>query len=165
MPSLLPAARSWAASALFALALACGGPSAASLQQEAEAALAAKDYPTALAKVDAALALADVSADKAQSWRFESLRLDAFASGGQGAEVKAALERLSAAYDAQLTAALYRSLADKLRAAGDGTGAVDVLDAGAKKFPNDPSFAAAIDDLKKSADPAEIERLKALGYL
>ena len=48
---------------------------------------------------------------------------------------------------------------------GDGGGYADLLDAGVKKFPDDKTFQEAIDAMKNSADPAEVERLKALGYL
>ena len=75
------------------------------------------------------------------------------------------LERLATPYPTQISASLYLSLADKLRAAGDGAGYTNLLDAGKKKFPDEASFQAKIDELKTSADPAEVERLKALGYL
>ena len=150
---------------VFLLACGGGGPSTEDLQKGVEAAVQAKDYVGAVTKADEALKVDAVAKDPAKAWRFESMRLSALADGGKGADVMTALTRLSGAYDKQLTAALYQSLADKLRAAGDGEGAVNVLDAGKKKFPADPSFEAAIEALKSSADPAEIERLKALGYL
>jgi hypothetical protein len=142
-----------------------GGPSSEELQKGVESAVQAKDFPGAVAKADEALKVEAIAKDAAKAWRFESMRLGALADGGKGADVLASLTRLGGAYDKQLTAALYQSLADKLRAAGDGEGAVNLLDAGKKKFPEDQSFQAAIDAMKSSADPAEIERLKALGYL
>jgi hypothetical protein len=63
---------------------------------------------------------------------------------------------------------MYRSLADKVKTAGDTTGAIDILAAGDVRFPDDhASFVEAITALQSSGelDPAEIERLKALGYL
>jgi hypothetical protein len=150
---------------LVFLAACGGGPSAEEQQQQVEAALSAKDWTGAVAAADAALADGAISQDAAKSWRFQSLRLTALAEGGQGSEVVATLGRLGATHKAQLTPALYRSLADKLKAGGDGQGAIEVLDAAIKAHPDDPSFQAAIDALKTSADPAEIEKLKALGYL
>jgi hypothetical protein len=61
---------------------------------------------------------------------------------------------------------LYRSLADKARAAGDNPGAIEILAAGDKRYPDDPSFRQAIDELKAGAvSPDEVAKLKALGYL
>ncbi|MES2641385.1 MAG: hypothetical protein V4850_17975 [Myxococcota bacterium] len=154
--------------ALFLTAALTGcesGPSAEDLQKGVESAMAAKDYPGAVTKADEALKNEAIAKDAAKAWRFESMRLQALADGGKGADVASSLERLTGAYDKQVTPALYRSLADKLKIAGDGEGTVTVLDAGLKRFPEDPSFRAALDDLKNSADPEEIERLKALGYL
>jgi hypothetical protein len=153
---------------LFSAALSScggGGTSPEQHQQGVEAALSVKDWTAAVTKADAALLDPAVSKDAAKAWRFESLRLTALAEGGKGAEVLASLTRLSATYKAQLTPSLYRSMADKLKAGGDGEGAISVLDAAIKAFPDDPSFQAAIETLKTSADPAEIEKLKALGYL
>lgn len=151
---------------LVATLVGCGGgPTAEQLQKDVESAMAAKDYPGAIAKADAALQAEAVKGDAAKAWRFQSLRLNALAEAGKGKEVVASLTSLSGAYDKQLTAALYHALADKVRAAGDGGGYAELLDAGMKKFPQDTSFQAAIDAAKNSADPAEVERLKALGYL
>lgn len=150
---------------LAVLALGACSPSLQERREEAQAALDAGDFPKALQLADTVLAEAATKNDAAEAWRLEQIRLDALARTGKGGDVRAALDRLAGPYDKQLTAPLYRALADKLRAASDGQGAIDVLDAGLKRFPSDPSFQAALDDLKKSADPAEIERLKALGYL
>jgi thiamine pyrophosphokinase len=151
----------------FVALVACGGggPNAEQLQKDVEAAMQAKDYPTAIKKADEALAVDAIKGDAAKAWRFHSLRLNALAEGGKGKDVLTALGTLGGSYDKQLTAALYHALADKVRAAGDGGGYAELLDAGKKKFPEDASFQAAIDAAKNSADPAEVERLKALGYL
>ncbi len=150
----------------FALFTACAsGPDVEKLQADVDAAAAAKDYAGAIQKADAALALPEVSADAAKAWRFESAKLHAQAAAGNGADVKAALERLAGSNPKQVTASTYLTLADKLRAAGDGPGYADLLDAGLKRFPAETAFQTKIDEMKSSADPAEIERLKALGYL
>ena len=142
-----------------------GGATAEDHQQMIEAALSVKDWNAAVAKADVALADPAIGQDAAKAWRFESLRLTALAEGGKGAEVIASLSRLTGTNPAQMTPSLYRSMADKLKAGGDAQGAIEVLDAAIKAHPNDPSFQATIDTLKTSADPAEIEKLKALGYL
>ncbi len=149
----------------LALTACSGGPDAASLLASVEAKAAAKDFIGAVTEADQALKLQVVSGDAATAWRFESARLSALAMGGKGAEVKESLERLATTYNAQVTCPLYLALADKVRAAGDGPGYTDLLDAGVKKCPDEAAFASKIEELKGSADPAEIERLKALGYL
>src|SRR5215470_393245 len=127
------------------LAWGCGGKSAADYQQEAQAALDARDVPKALAVVTEALQQDAVRSDAAGAWRLEQIRLEALAKSGKGADVKAELERLAAQYPKQVTASLYRSLADKTKAAGDPAGAIDILAAGDQRFPADhASFAEAI---------------------
>ncbi len=147
------------------LSACAGGPDAAALQADVDAKIAARDYSGAVAKADEALRVPAFAGNPAMAWRLESARLGALAAGGKGAEVKAALERLAGPYPAQITSAQYLALADKVRAAGDGAGYADLLDAGLKKFPEEPAFAAKIEQMKSSPDPEEIERLKALGYL
>lgn len=151
--------------ALLSLTACSSGPDVAALQADVEAKVAAKDYAGATAAADAALKLPEVSGTPATAWRFESARLGALANGGKGADVKSSLERLSTPYAAQVTCALRLSLADKVRAAGDAPGYTDLLDAGVKACPQEPAFTSKIEELKTSADPAEVERLKALGYL
>lgn len=167
LSSKLLSPRPLLAALLVGLALSgcASGPSAEDFQKGVEAAMAAKDYPGAVQKADEALKDEAIAKDPAKAWRFESMRLHALGEGAKGAEVVAALERLKLPFEKQITPALYRSLAEKLTVAGDGEGTIKVLDAGLKRFPGDPSFQAALDDLKKSADPEEIEALKALGYL
>lgn len=158
--------RSFALAFAAAFAVGCSsGPDVEALQKGVDDAVAAKDYAGAVAKADEALKAEAVAKDPAKAWRFESAKVNAQAAGGKGADVKAALERLAGPYPKQVTSSLYLSLADKLRAAGDGPGYADLLDAGKKKFPEEAAFGAKIEELKTSADPAEIERLKALGYL
>ena len=148
---------------LLHLLLACG-PSLADREADARAALDARDWAKAHSTADEALEAA--GGDAAAAWRLEQIRLDALAGEKNGAEVRASLERLGGTYPKQVNGALYRAVADKLKAAGDGAGAIDVLDAGLKRFPDDAKlFQEQIDAAKATADPDEIERLKALGYL
>jgi hypothetical protein len=153
---------------LAAISWGCGGKSAADYQKEAQAALDGKDNPKAVAIVAEALQKDAVRADAAAAWRLEQIRLEALARSAKGAEAKAELDRLAAAYPKQVNASLYRSLADKAKAAGDVPGAIDILTAGDQRFPADhAAFVEAIEALKQAGglDPAQVQRLKALGYL
>ena len=110
--------------------------------------------------------LKNAGSDKATAWRLEQVRLEALAKGSKGAEVAKELERLAGTYPQQVTAALYRSLADKTKAAGDTSGAIDILAAGDVRFPADPTSKTAIEEIKGAGVSAEeVEKLKALGYL
>jgi len=151
---------------LAALLLVACEASLADREKEARAALDARDFAKARQVSEAALAAAGTQ-DAATAWRLEQIRLDALAAEKQGAEVVASLERLAGRYPAQVTPALYRSLADRLKAAGDTSGAIDVLAAGDKRFPEEHEiFLKEIEALKQGGlDPAQVERLKALGYL
>jgi hypothetical protein len=111
---------------LAAISWGCGGKSAADYQKEAQAALDGKDNPKAVAIVTEALQKDAVRGDTAAAWRLEQIRLEALARSAKGAEAKAELDRLAAAYPKQVNASLYRSLADKAKAAGDVPGAIDI---------------------------------------
>ncbi len=152
---------------LLTFLVACGGGAdPASLQAKVDEALAAKDWPAAVTRAEEALANATVSGDPATAWRFESLRLDALADGGKGDDAASTLARLSEAYPKQATAAVYRAVADKLRVAGDGTGAATVLDAGVKRFPSErAAFEADIAALANAGGEGVTDMLKQLGYL
>ncbi|HEY8517289.1 MAG TPA: hypothetical protein VIS07_17400 [Candidatus Binatia bacterium] len=146
--------------------LACEA-SLADREKEARAALDARDFAKAQNISEAALVDAASGKDAALAWRLEQIRLDALSHQKQGAEVVRTLERLATQYPQQVTPALYRAQADRLKAAGDVTGAIDVLAAGDKRFPQEHEiFLKEIEALKQgNLDPAQIERLKALGYL
>ena len=154
---------------LFAAFLAaCGGKSAADYQTEARAALDGGDGTKAIAIVTEALGQEAVKKDPAAALRLEEIRLEALAKAGKGAEVKLELERVATAYPKNVGASLYRSLADRVKTAGDTAGAIDILLAGDKRFPADhASFQEAIDGLKATGgvDPEQIEKLRKLGYL
>ncbi len=161
--------RKWATMALFAAFLAaCGGKSAADYQSEARAALDAGDASKAIEVVTAALGQDAIKQDAAASLRLEQIRLEALARAGKGAEVKSELERVASAYPKNVNASLYRSLADRVKATGDASGAIDILVAGDKRFPAEhASFQEAIDGLKAAGavDPDQVEKLRKLGYL
>jgi hypothetical protein len=155
-------------SVLAVLLAACGGKTGAEYHDEARAALDGGKPAEAIRMAEEGLARNAAAADAAVAWRLEQVRLEALARSGKGAQVKTELERLAQVYPQQVTAALYRALADKTKEAGDTPGAIDVLTAGDQRFPAEhASFVEAIDALKATGnlDPAQVQRLKALGYL
>jgi hypothetical protein len=146
--------------ALFLLLSCSGGPEAK--LEDARAKLAAGDYAAAAAAAGEGLA----AADGAVAWRLELTALEAEARGGKGSEARARLERLAGGpFAAQAGGSLYVQTAGQLREAGDAPGAVDVLDSGAKRFPDDADIARAIAQAKASGSDAELERLRSLGYV
>ncbi len=150
---------------LFALLVGCG-KGVADLQAEAQAALVKGEY--ASAESTAAQALGLGKADRPTAWALENIALEAQARGGKGAEAAATLERLAGEYAPQVNAALYLAIGSYVKDAGQTDAAIDILAAGDKRFPEQhDQFVAAIDEMKNTQelDPAEIEKLKSLGYL
>jgi tetratricopeptide (TPR) repeat protein len=151
------------------LVLVCGlgcSPSASDLQKQATSALSSMQYDKALALSEQALALGE--SDPLLAWQLEQVRLEAMARKGQGAQVKAALEQLSQRYSAQVGSTQYLTMGTLVQEAGDTTGAIDLFAEGDKRFPEESAaFKTAIDGIKNKvdSDSAEIEKLKALGYL
>ncbi len=160
MRSVLPAL-----AVVAGLAAGCG-PDPQALQEEAQAALDRRDLDVAIAKADEGIATA--KQDRAAAWRLEQVRLEALARGAKGADVQATLERLSGSYAAQVQAPLFLAAAGWLKEAGDTKGAVDLLVAGDTRFPAEHErFQAAITEMSQARElaPADVERLRALGYL
>ena len=150
------------------LVAACGGGGPTTYENDARAALNGGDMPKAIRVAEDGLAQDGVKKDPAAAWRLEQIRLDALATSGKGTDVKKELDRLAAAYPKQVSASLYRSLADKAKTVNDVPGAIEILTAGDQRFPAEhASFVDAIGALKDGAamDPATVKRLKALGYL
>jgi tetratricopeptide (TPR) repeat protein len=153
---------------LAACLVGCQGKSPADYQKAAQAALDARDPAKAIHLTEEALGQDAVRQDPAMAWRLEQVRLEALARHGKGAQVKTELERLAGVYPKQVGGSLYRSLADGAREAGDNTGAIEILTAGDERFPDEHAkFAEAIEALKNAEDldPAQVEKLKSLGYL
>jgi hypothetical protein len=147
---------------------ACGGGGSTTYENDARAALNGGDMPKAIHVAEDGLAQDAVKKDPAAAWRLEQIRLDALATSRKGADVKQELDRLAAIYPKQVSASLYRSLADKAKTVNDVPGAIEILTAGDQRFPAEhASFVDAIGALKGGAamDPATVKRLKALGYL
>ena len=142
-------------------------PDPAQLKDEAQQALSVGDFSQA--REISARALGQVpESDKRLIWSLERIRLEALARDNQAAEAFETLERLAAEYPAQADASLYLAIASYLEEAGGAGGAIDILVAGDKRFPEkSEQFEAEIQELHEagSMDPAEIERLRSLGYL
>ena len=146
--------------AWLSILAACGAGPEQRLE-EARDALARGAYPEAAAAAEKGLG----AADGATAWRLELVALEAEARGGKTAEVLARLERLAGAWSEQLTGSLYVQTAGQVKESGDVAGAISVLDAGAKRFPQDADIATAIAQAKASGTAAELEALRSLGYV
>src|SRR5262249_49416630 len=109
------------------------------------------------------------SPDAVTSWGLEVVKLESLARSGQGEATLAQLQRLTGAWPDNMMADQFAATADQLRAAGQGAAAIQALDQGLKRFPQDPALLAQIEQAKKKAgsepDSAEVERLRTLGYI
>jgi tetratricopeptide (TPR) repeat protein len=142
------------------------GPDVEQLKDEAQQALSVGDFSQAREISTRALEQVPES-EKRLAWALERIRLEALARDDQAAEAHDTLERLATDYPVQANAALYLAIASYVGDAGDSGGAIDILVAGDKRFPEDSEkFKAQIHQLQAGGlDPAEIERLRSLGYL
>jgi len=151
--------------ALGALALACGGQSAQDHLAAARASLASSDYAAATGAADAGLA---ANPDEVTAWGLELVKLEALSRSGDGAGTVAQLTQLADANAARITAADYSGTAQLLRTAGQKAEAIQVLDLGFKRFPDDAVIKKMLDDSVEAGadvDPAELEMLRSLGYI
>jgi len=130
----------------------------------ARGALAESLYADAIAAADAGLA---GDADAVTAWGLELVRLEALARDGRGDDALAQLEELAALRPEQMPATQYSTTADQLRAAGQGAAAIQVLDAGLGRFPDDPTLLDLIEEAKAAPAPGseELEMLRSLGYV
>jgi tetratricopeptide (TPR) repeat protein len=147
-----------------ALLLAACGQSARDALDQARKELSETRYSEAIAAADAGLAR---KPDPITSWGLEIVKAEALARAGKGPETVAQLEKLAAGWPDNLGAAQYAASADQLRGAGQGAVAIEVLDLGLKRFPDDPNLRAQIEQAKQASGPdsEEMERLRSLGYL
>jgi hypothetical protein len=107
----------------------------------------------------------DAGAEGPTAWRLELAALEGEARGAKTADVLARLDRVAQAWSVQVTGSLYVQTAGQLKEAGDAAGAINVLDAGARRFPGDPDIAQAIAQSQASGTAEEVERLRSLGYV
>ena len=149
----------------FAVACGSGEPN---VEDAANTAMTAGDFGVAMDKASAGLESARASGDRAAVWRLEMIVLEAMARSGQGALIVAELDRLSTDYAKQVNAKLYLSLGSHAKAAGDTNGAIELWASGDKKYPAESAlFKREIEALQSAGtlDPAELEKLKTLGYI
>jgi hypothetical protein len=149
---------------LMALALAACAESPRASLDEARQALAESRYADAIAAADAGLA---GEADAVTTWGLELVKLEALARDGRGDDTLAQLEELATLRPENMPASQYSATADQLRAAGQGAAAIQVLDAGLGRFPQDETLLALIEEAKAAPAPGseELEMLRSLGYV
>jgi hypothetical protein len=145
------------------LLIACGESARDALEQ-ARKSLAETAYPEAIASADAGLSR---SPDKATGWGLELVKLEALARSGSADAAVAQLAKLGTEWPDQMKADQYVATADQLRAAGQGAAAVQALDQGLKRFPQDQALLAQIERAKKAPAPGsdELKMLETLGYI
>jgi tetratricopeptide (TPR) repeat protein len=146
---------------LIALLCACEKPPQA-LLADARQDLASAAYADAVSAAEAGLAAAP---DAATAWGLELVKLDALAWSGRAEEAKGQIQRLAGLHPERMPATEYAATAHQLRLAGQGTTAIEVLDLGAKRYPDDALIARMIGDSSTSSSPAELEMLRSLGYI
>ncbi len=136
---------------------------------EARTALADAAYDEALAAAEAGLRAAAAGSqealDDATSWGLQLAKLEAHARAGHGEEAKEQLTELARLHPNRVVASEYFATAQQLREAGAGTAAIEVLDMGAILFPYEPVIGRMIEEASAGGDPAELELLRALGYI
>lgn len=163
----------------FALAVAlaaCGG--AETLDQAIaglEDSYNAKDYAAVVTGAGPLLTRCESEgAPAADAWRVEKLRLQSLAKQGHGAKALEHLTRLEGEHDGKVDAKLYGQVGQfVMNASGYDNAlseAIDVLDAGAKKWPDKADFfKPQIEVLKErvlaGGSDADRAKLQQLGYL
>ena len=148
----------------------CGEPGLNEIKEGVKTSLSTSSFAQARADCESVLTHNKAAMSRADRWAFEDLRLQAVARSGDGAESVATLGRLAGEYASQITPAYYVKITSYVRDGGDLLGAVDLLAAGAERFPADKSkFDALAEALKEAAssagDSEALEKLKSLGYV
>lgn len=127
--------------------------------------LAAAAYRDAIA--DAELGLRG-GPSESTTWGLELVKLEALARAGMAEETKAQLEKLVRLYPDRIPASEYSATAHQLKSAGQGAAAIEVLDLGMKRHPDDPVIARMIGSAASGSggpDSAELDMLRSLGYI
>ena len=147
--------------ATFSLLFACGTNPQQHLES-AQSSLASGSWDAAVTAAQEGL---NASPEDTIAWRLELAMLEAYARGGKADETVKQIEKLAGANADRVNGKLYVSTAGQLKEAGDATGAITVLDAGAKRYPTDGEITKAIEAAKSTGDDAELEALRSLGYI
>jgi hypothetical protein len=160
---------------LLALATCLGGCAGEPTLDEAidglQASYDAKDFDAVVGGADALVSRCEAEgADESRAWKVERLRVESLASLGKGDDTKTHLERLSGSFASRVDAKLYNKMGTLVEQANELIQAIDVYDAGAKRFPAQATiFKQRIEELKTRAmaagDDAALDHLKSLGYL
>jgi tetratricopeptide (TPR) repeat protein len=140
------------------------GESAREFLATAKTALADSRYDEAVGAAEAGLAQ---SPDEVTAWGLELVKLEALARGGQAEDTLAQLEKLAGQRPEQVPADQYAATADQLRSAEQGGAAIQALDLGLKRFPENDQLLAQIEAAKAAPAPGsdELEMLRSLGYV
>ena len=151
---------------LFLIALgwlACGG-SARDALGDARGALAEARYDDAIVAAETGLS---GQPDEVTAWGLELVRLEAMARGGRGDDAVALIARLAEERPQQIGASQYSASAGQLQAADQGVAAIQMLDLGLQRFPDDPALKDLIEQAKAAPEAGsdELEMLRSLGYL
>ncbi len=107
------------------------------------------------------------SPNAATSWGLELVKLEAHARAGHGENAKLQLSQLARQHPDRIPASEYFATAHQLKMAGQGPAAIEVLDLGMRRFPDNAVLNGMIGATSEAADvsPSELEMLKSLGYL
>jgi predicted Zn-dependent protease len=149
----------------LALLIGCG-PDPEQMKSDAQEALSVGNFSQAQEITSQALERVPAS-DTRLVWALERIRLEALARDNRGEDARQALERLASEYPTQAKASLYLAIATYLRDAGGTGDAIEMLAAGDERFPEESEkFKTMIEEMEAGGlEPADIERLKSLGYL
>jgi hypothetical protein len=138
------------------------------IEEEARGAVQAGQFGQAMETARKGLQTPEAANDPAASWRLELVILESMARSGQGAIVARDLDAKKKEYPTQVNAKLVLTLGSYARDAGDTKGAIDMWVAGDTLFPESTAlFKASITELQSAGTlaPAELEKLKSLGYI
>ena len=140
----------------------CGKPGAEYLV-DARSELADSAYDDAIAAAEDGLS---AGGEATTVWGLELVLLEAHARSGHGSETKELLTRLGSDHPDRVPPTEYTATAHQLKTAGDGPTAIEVLDLGAKRYPDNPIIAKMIGDAGAAgSDPEELKMLRSLGYI
>ena len=147
--------------ATIALLFACGTSPAQHLES-AKASMESGSWDGAVTAANDGLT---AGPEPTVAWRLELVLLEAHARSGNAAESIKQIEKLATANVDRVNGKLYVSTAGQLKEGGDAPGAIDLLDAGAKRYPSDGEITQAIEVAKTTDDADELEALRSLGYI
>jgi predicted Zn-dependent protease len=147
---------------ILLLALACG-KSASDHLDAAREDLDKSQYDPAIDDAGQGL---QANPDDKTEWGLQNVLLESYARSGKATETKQKLEELATKHPDRMTPSMYSGSAQQLKDAGKGGAEqIEILDAGHKRFPDDPTISKMIREAAEAGDPAALERLKSLGYI